>query len=299
MLNFASQCARDCRRIESYLRDHGYRADAATAGGLADRITAAEHFELPEGGYLFDDDLNAIAGLALRLPFPLTTIEFIGRDPAGHTLRRMGLCSDFQDDSGARHIRVVAFARDEGRWGLVPVAIDFSADGWEKISADGINFCEFADDPALAPPAPPRYAFRPVRIMADSAKHVTEDRRALVEQIAGATAVAESLLSMLSALACSNVRAEVKEPVDPKVNARRIRAGKLPLWETRVLTVICPRHAIHRTGTAGDRASPRQHLRRGHVRHLADGRRVWINAAIVGDPATGKIRKFYQVRTAA
>ena len=299
MLNFAAQAARDCRRIESDLRAHGYRDDAATAGGLADRIAAAEHFQLPDGGYLFDDDLDALTGLALRLPFPLTTIEFIARDPVGLTLRRLGLCSEFADASGALHIRVVAFARDEGRWGIVPVAIDFSADGWEKISADCTPFCEFADDPALAPPGPARYAFRPVSIMADSAKHVTADRRALVEQIAGATAVAESLLSMLSALACSNVTADIVERIDPKVNARRIRAGKLPLWETRVLTVLCPRHAIARTASAGDRASPRQHLRRGHVRHLADGRRIWIQPALVGDPANGRIRKFYQVRTAA
>ena len=299
MLNYAAAAARDSRLIEGYLRAHGSHEDAVTAGGLADRITAAEHFALPDGGYLFDDDLNALAGLALRLPFPLITIEYIGRDPAGRTLRRMGLCSEFQDESGALHIRVVAFARDEGRWGIVPVAIDFSADGWEKISADGIPFHQFADDPALAPPAPPRYAFRPVHIMADSAKHVTEDRRALVEQIAGATAVAESLLSMLSALACSNVRAEVQEHVDPKVNARRIRAGKLPIFETRILTVICPRQPIHRTGQQGERASPRQHLRRGHVRHLADGRRIWIQPALVGDPKNGRIKKFYDVRTAA
>ncbi len=299
MLNFAAQAARDTRLIEDYLRAHGLSADAATAGGLADRIARAEHFELPDGGYLFDDDLNALAGLALRLPYPLTTIEYIGRDPAGRTLRRLGLCSEFLDPSGARYISVVAFVRDEGRWGIVPVAIEFSSDGWEKLSADGIPFYEFAADPDLAPPAPPRYAFRPVPLMAESAQHVTDDRRALVEQIAAATTVAESLLSMLSALACSNVTAEIAERVDPKVNARRIRAGKLPIWETRVLTVLCPRTPINRTGTASDRASPRQHLRRGHVRHLPDGRRIWVNAAIVGDPKNGRIRKFYDVRTAA
>ena len=299
MLNFAAQAVRDCLLIEGYLRAHGLSADAATAGGLADRIARAEHFELPDGGYLFDDDLHALAGLALRLPYPLTTIEYIGRDPAGRTLRRLGLCSEFQDDSGARYIRVVAFARDEGRWGIVPVAIEFSSDGWENLSADGIPFYEFAADPDLAPPAPPRYAFRPVPLMAESAQHVTADRRALVEQIAAATAVAESLLSMLSALACSNVIAEISERVDPGVNARRVRAGKLPIFETRVLTVLCPRTLHPATGQQGDRASPRQHLRRGHVRHLADGRRIWINAAIVGDPKNGAIRKFYSVRTAA
>lgn len=299
MLNFAAQAARDCRLIEGYLRDHGLSADAATAGGLADRIARAEHFELPAGGHLFDDDLNALAGLALRLPFPLVTIEYIGRDPAGRALRRLGLCSEFLDPSGARYIRVVAFVRDEGRWGIVPVAIEFSSDGWENLSADGIPFSEFAADPDLAPPAPPRYAFRPVPLMAESAQQVTADRRALVEQIAAATAVAESLLSMLSALACSNVIAEVQENVDPNVNARRVRTGKLPLWETKILTIVCPHPAIARTGTASDRASPRQHLRRGHVRHLQDGRRIWINAVLVGDPKNGRIRKFYDVRTAA
>lgn len=47
----------------------------------------------------------------------------------------------------------------------------------------------------------------------------------------------------------------------------------------------------------GSHASPRWHLRRGHWRQLADGRRVFVRQCEVGDPARGGIVKDYTVET--
>ncbi len=62
MLNFAAQAARDCRAIAADLRAGGLFDDATTVERMAERITQAQHFELPENGSLFDDDLRALAG---------------------------------------------------------------------------------------------------------------------------------------------------------------------------------------------------------------------------------------------
>ena len=43
----------------------------------------------------------------------------------------------------------------------------------------------------------------------------------------------------------------------------------------------------------GTHASPRWHVRRGHWRQLADGRRVFVRACEVGDPERGGVIKDY------
>ena len=296
MLNFAAQCARDSRLVAADLREGGLFDDAATIARLADQITRAQHFALPENGSLFDDDLRALTGLSLRLPYKTITVEYIARTADG-ILRRMALAEEIERDDGL-WVRVTAFAKGE-RWTPVPVAIELPSKAWEDLSTPATQLHELAEDPDICPPAPARYQFRPATILPGLLDGIAADIRETARVIVSATAPAESVMEMLEALSCANVRAEISERVDPGVNARRVRAGKLPIFETRVLTVLCPRTLHPATGQQGDRASPRQHLRRGHVRHLADGRRIWINAAIVGDPKNGAIRKFYSVRTAA
>ena len=45
----------------------------------------------------------------------------------------------------------------------------------------------------------------------------------------------------------------------------------------------------------GTHASPRWHIRRGHWRNLADGRRVFVRECQVGDMARGGVVKDYEV----
>lgn len=104
-------------------------------------------------------------------------------------------------------------------------------------------------------------------------------------------AAGRSVLELVEALSCNNVAAEVVERVDPAVNARRRRQGKLALYETRVL-VVRVGDVAHAIGApVGDRNGPREHLRRGHVRRLPDGRKTWVQACVVGSRALGVVRK--------
>lgn len=45
----------------------------------------------------------------------------------------------------------------------------------------------------------------------------------------------------------------------------------------------------------GTHASPAYHQRRGHERHLKNGKTIWINPCWVGDPKNGRVEKDYKI----
>ena len=46
-----------------------------------------------------------------------------------------------------------------------------------------------------------------------------------------------SVMELIEALSCSNVKAQLLEPVDVFKQARRAKDGKLPIYETKILTI--------------------------------------------------------------
>lgn len=97
-------------------------------------------------------------------------------------------------------------------------------------------------------------------------------------------------------MACSNV---VFQPVKaPKhANRKRARRNKTKLYDYHTLVVRLPNErtepAIQATNTS--RAGPRLHLRRGHIRNLPNGEKIWIQPAIVGDKKSGIAHKDYRI----
>jgi hypothetical protein len=82
---------------------------------------------------------------------------------------------------------------------------------------------------------------------------------------------------------------------DARVNAKRIRKGKKPLIEFRLITVTGKKSEIA-SMPHGNHASPRQHWRRGHWRFMKkSGKKVWVAPMLVGDEKNGKIIKDYAV----
>ena len=69
----------------------------------------------------------------------------------------------------------------------------------------------------------------------------------------------------------------------------------MPLLDTKVLKVHVPGATSTRIGLSRKTGEIRQHLRRGHVRNLSDGRRIWVNSCVVGNPEKGRIEKGYRV----
>jgi hypothetical protein len=109
-----------------------------------------------------------------------------------------------------------------------------------------------------------------------------------------------ALLELCEALSCSNVHHQVMESINPAINQRRIRDGKVPMYETRTLWIDVPGGSKDSGDwQGGTHRSPRQHLRRGHIRNLQSGKKVWVNAAVVGAKESGFIRKDYAIKELA
>jgi hypothetical protein len=100
---------------------------------------------------------------------------------------------------------------------------------------------------------------------------------------------------MLNALACSNVHIERSEP---KKSSKKIKSA-LPFDTYHILTIDVPGNSGGGMAT-GSHRSPREHLRRGHIRRLGDGRRIWVNATVVAaGRGAGVVTKDYAIRCAA
>lgn len=238
---------------------------AAFAQAIVHAVPQAQHFTLPEGGRLFDDGLRGLDTdlHAIRLPFPIVTLSFA--DDARRTL----VVAQEQHEAGRNTIvvRVAVDIGDGQGWGFFPCSAqpeqrhDDGSVVWQCFDAIGSRL----------------------------------DRTPMHEAV---MAAGRSVLELIEALSCNNVSAEVVERIDPAVNARRRRQGKLALYEVRRL-VVKVGDVAHAIGAPrGDGNGPREHLRRGHVRRLPDGRRTWVQACVVGSRALGVVRKTYAVEVA-
>lgn len=101
----------------------------------------------------------------------------------------------------------------------------------------------------------------------------------------------------LLALSCNNVRSVDVDPPE-SLNKKRLRSGKSALFTYKTLHVISGDRREsegNRDGDADDRKSPRLHFRRGHIRHLGDGRITWVQQCMVGDRRLGMVDKAYSL----
>jgi hypothetical protein len=102
----------------------------------------------------------------------------------------------------------------------------------------------------------------------------------------------EAVVELLNMLACSNVAMH-------KTRTDKVKEGKppLPFSETWELTIDSPTKPSGSggEGLGGSHRSPREHIRRGHIRRYESGKKIWVNAAIISAGTVGKITKTYKV----
>jgi len=91
-----------------------------------------------------------------------------------------------------------------------------------------------------------------------------------------------------AALECTNVGTEVLRPNREALKAR----APLDSYEYHILTIEPNEERTPSQERGGTHASPRTHLRRGHIRHLSSGKKVWVNSCLV-NPGHGMIEKDY------
>lgn len=103
-----------------------------------------------------------------------------------------------------------------------------------------------------------------------------------------------AVLALIEALSCKNVGHEAL-PVR-KLNKSAAKRGVLPFDEYRVLTINSSKDKGELAGVGGDRHSPREHLRRGHIRTYASGLKVWVQSTVVNAGVGQVLNKDYKIK---
>lgn len=93
----------------------------------------------------------------------------------------------------------------------------------------------------------------------------------------------------LSAINCSNV--DLVEHKPSKLRLSRAKRNNLPIFSTWTLRI---RPSKKGGCNGGTHASPRVHLRRGHIRQYLPGKYIWVQPCVVGN-SKGIISKDYKI----
>lgn len=110
----------------------------------------------------------------------------------------------------------------------------------------------------------------------------------------GAIVALNLMVKAIAVMNCSNVK--IIESQEKKlINKRRKANGKLPLFTFKTLHIDTGEQEKQKGEKKGTHASPRIHLRRGHIRTLANGKTVWVQPCVVGDKTKGIVHKNYSV----
>jgi hypothetical protein len=224
---------------------------------MVDLCFASQKFILPDGGYLvIDPEFRAMdEGTLISLPYPFVALEFAATHPS--------------DDDISSSRRVI-FARERDEYIYLNMAAMLDHNGeWVFTRETAIRRDSFKRAPLNG---------FPVQVALRGDQSLDE----------GASMVIGVLIGLLNALECSNVRADrICSAKNKKVQAA------LGLDEYHVLTIAQSSDLAHRVG--GTHRSPREHLRRGHIRRYENGQKLWINATVVNAGVGGKITKDYKI----
>lgn len=231
---------------------------------LLDLCANSTKFLLPDNGLVLDDaDLRALdEEVELRLPYRLIALEW------QHTAKA--------EEGLTQSSKRVLFAREHDDRIVCDVAL------WVDAMGVWTPFWRFKL---------PRVGY----IRRDGPKPMIAIEALNGEVASDVHTEAFRLLAMLNALQCTNVTIDRS---DPKHAGRKVKSA-LPFDCYHVLAIR------QKTGDAagpggGTHRSPREHLRRGHIRRLSDGRKTWVNATVVAaGRGSGVVTKDYAVHAAA
>jgi hypothetical protein len=289
---------------------------------IAKSIKDAVHFAIPDNGEIFDDDLKGLDGVKARLPYPLITVEYYVDDTKSqqcdaapvYSPRRLVLAceatidgiSELQEKMGLVSPSNIfeAFPDNEVTQFIVMNEIDRI---WVPCAMSWVMPATWDYSPGgKLFPVEPLVENRSKKLVAGVPVPALPGLYAWMQQEYGEelalrqgmhdiSGEVRAVLELCEALTCSNVVTETIQSANAKANAKRAKNGKLPIYETKTLSIEVPKSAQKTGAKRGDRSSPRQHLRRGHIRKLQDDRRVWVNSCAVGSPEIGRIDKSYNV----
>lgn len=243
-----------------------------------DQIDRSIKFRLPDNGIILDvskspklsvKDLPGVYGKyisVVRLPFDKVAVEFL------HYVK---------DGENSGHFKAIVIARNNSMGG---VSLNFCLKGKYNDSwlwSDMLVFIE------------PDFRIGLMRIPNSSSGDEVTSGEFTQDEQEFALRVTNVILNMMAALECSN-SGTADIPASNMLNKKRIKKGKQPFFDYKVLTIDTKANSSKQKGGLSNGSTKRVHLRRGHIRRLAD-KTVWVNPCVVGDKSKGMITKDYKV----
>lgn len=217
---------------------------------LLSRIS--QNFILPDGGDILDDDsFSAInENEKLNLPFPCIALEY----------SRAKYSKGNKDVTQPTKGLFFAVDADEEWIDIYPCLWHNKLKGWAPAGSASIPKNKYLIRDSSSVPQ-----------IAIASNH---------EKISAADYKSEAgvLFGFINALSCSNIsitRSKAK-------NSNKKTKTPLGFDDYHILTLKSNNTSPNNVVMDGaERRSPRKHLRRGHIRRLNNGNRVWVNASII------------------
>jgi hypothetical protein len=270
--NFTVKATEPLNHFADLCVTRGWPESAAGVAGLVERLRVAQPFLLPDSGRLFEVQGSEWKWWPskLRLPYPCIALEY--RDRFGHA--NLLIANEGEADTDGNHIFDVTLIAGYPMWAPV--------------------FSAHLMPPETQPSADQGFLMAPYMLAPEAQQFLrTDPKHFEVATSAGIYAIGV-LAQMLCALECRNVRIETLDPPE-KLQRKRQRAGRLPLVSYKVLDLDTSQRLTSARSSGCTHASPRVHLRRGHIRRLDNGP-IWVNATVVRGRTPGLVVKDYRLR---
>lgn len=332
-MNYVAQAERDLSQMTGMLHRTGKTQDALMNAIFVETMKRAVHFVMPDNGRILDDDLKGIMGQEIKLPFPNITVEYyvdeneilINSVPEADVYcpRRIILAMEktpeewarlfkvprvYESTEGANQILIMAANQFRMGWCVLPCGWMMSSADWGRATQPYEDFKPYditpLDGVVDRSTKNVKIFGKALPLFSDFAAEMTKrngEQKALQLMTHDISIEVSAFLEFMEALSCSNVGiGTLQEAAKPSVNAKRVRDGKIPIYETKTLVIKAPGGkgvAVPSSSqTAASRNSPREHLRRGHIRIYPSGQRVWINNTVVNaGNASGRVDKTYKI----
>lgn len=274
-----------------------FPTETAIQIAVLSKIQKSVKFLLPDGGRILDKSGPPIIPEILKLPFDSIVIEYMAKPGLGIAGEVLGAENTVEAkkriiyaEQNGRSISVFSICGgnifgeglDEG-WMFQPwYAVIKHADGNETPVVDLPN-CSRIEGVGIS--------LYPMGAMAG----IAAKRAGKGWEVNAYCDMADEIscvLLLLEALTCSNIETDVI----PAIKNKKNNNDAIPFDEYRILVVRTHKDkSLHESGF--DRNSPREHLRRGHIRKYKSGVSVWINNVVVNAGIGGKIHKHYSMKT--
>ena len=274
--NYCAHAVEDINAILHACNENDHQKDVAHIKLMRATIISGQKFRLPDYGKIIELNLSApeIARdycQQFRLPYPITILEYQhpGCATSGH---------------GVVDYDAVIVCAIENRFNNTIIV-----NGMYRTTIENRRIWVPTNFGGILHPSGGIQVFTTTTQGDKWSKRtdLPEESRVGLKDIEGE---AVAVLLLMAALSCGNIQtAEV--PAPDRLNLKRVRSGKQPFFSYWVLLIDEP--STHGKACGGGKhASPRAHLRRGHIRRLPN-KRIWVNSSIVGNKALGLVEKSY------